>query len=158
LRSVRRAYIAAPFVSGETAKNRECYLFSDRCCRYRGWISAVFTLSPEASPRTPAWRGTSTTVSRALRLISSGALDDQSIPQLCHRLGVTDGHLGRFFHQHLGTSPGAIAQTRRLQFAKKLIDQSSLSMTEVVMAAGYGSVRCFNDHVRNIWKNASGAA
>lgn len=103
---------------------------------------------PEAAPGTPAWRGTSTKVSRALRLISAGALDDQNVPQLCHRLGVTDRHLCRLFRDHLGTSPSAVAQTRRLQFAKKLIDESSLSMIEVVMAAGYGSVRRFNDHVK----------
>jgi len=52
---------------------------------------------PEAAPGTPAWHGTSTTVSRALRLISVGALDDQNVPPLCHRLGVTDRHLCRLF-------------------------------------------------------------
>jgi len=111
---------------------------------------------PEAAPGTPAWRGTSTTVSRALRLISAGALDGQNVPQLCHRLGVTDRHLCRLFRDHLGTSPGAVAQTRRLQFAKKLIDESSLSMIEVAMAAGYGSVRRFNDHVKKIYGRAPG--
>jgi len=106
---------------------------------------------PETSPGTPAWSGTSTTVTRALRLIGEGALDDASIVDLSDRLGVTSRHLGRLFQSHLGASPITIAQTRRLQFAKKLIDETSLSMTEVAFSAGYGSVRRFNDHFKKVY-------
>jgi AraC family transcriptional regulator, regulatory protein of adaptative response / DNA-3-methyladenine glycosylase II len=107
---------------------------------------------PEASPGTPAWMGTSTTVSRALRLISDGALDDQGVGELCERLGVTSRHLSRLFQKYLGASPMTIAQTRRLQFAKKLLDETDLSMTDVAFSSGYGSVRRFNDHFRKIYK------
>ncbi len=107
---------------------------------------------PESAPGTPAWCGTSTTVSRALRLIHDGALDQASVSALSDRLGVTSRHLSRLFHQHLGASPKAIAQTRRLHFAKKLIDETRLSMTDVAMAAGYGSVRRFNDHFQQVYK------
>ncbi len=106
---------------------------------------------PESSPGTPAWRGSSTTVTRALRLINEGALDDASVGVLSDRLGVTSRHLSRLFATHLGASPKTVAQTRRLHFAKKLIDESSLSMTEVAMASGYGSVRRFNDHIANVY-------
>ena len=105
---------------------------------------------PEASPDTPAWRGTATTVSRALRLIGEGALDSDSVSTLGDRLGVTSRHLSRLFKTHLGASPVAVAQTRRLQFAKKLIDETHLPMTEIAYASGYGSVRRFNDH-NTIW-------
>lgn len=101
---------------------------------------------PESSPGTPAWAGTSTTVSRGLRLINEGALDHGSVAALSERLGVTTRHLSRLFMQHLGASPNAIAQTRRLHFAKKLLDETSLSMTEIALSSGYGSVRRFNDH------------
>lgn len=107
---------------------------------------------PEASPGTPAWLGTSTTVKRALRLINEGALDDGSIGELSDRLGVTRRHLNRLFIKHLGASPNTIAQTRRLQFAKRLIDETNLSMTEIAMAAGYGSIRRFNDHFKRTYK------
>lgn len=106
---------------------------------------------PEAAPGTPAWCGTSTTVSRALRLIHEGALDQSSVNALSDRLGVTSRHLSRLFQRHLGASPTAIAQTRRLHFAKKLIDETGLSMTDIAMAAGYGSVRRFNGHFRHVY-------
>jgi AraC family transcriptional regulator of adaptative response / DNA-3-methyladenine glycosylase II len=106
---------------------------------------------PESSPGTPAWAGTSTTVQRGLRLIGDGALDSGSVTALSDRLGVTPRHLSRLFMQHLGASPKAVAQTRRLHFAKKLLDETDLPMTEIALSAGYGSVRRFNDHVRQVY-------
>jgi len=106
---------------------------------------------PETAPGTPVWQGTSTTVSRGLRLINEGALDGRSVGELAGRLGVTARHLSRLFDRHLGASPIAVAQTRRLQFAKKLLDETALTVTSVAMAAGYGSVRRFNDHVRQVY-------
>ena len=106
---------------------------------------------PETAPGTPAWRGTSTTVSRGLKLIEEGALDEGSVTQLADRLGVTTRHLSRLFAQHLGASPKVVALTRRLQFAKQLIDSTSLSLTEIALAAGYGSLRRFNDHILSVY-------
>ncbi|MEJ2129844.1 MAG: DNA-3-methyladenine glycosylase 2 family protein [Woeseiaceae bacterium] len=106
---------------------------------------------PECAPGTPAWNGTSTTVQRGLRLIANGALDEGSIEQLADRLGVTSRHLRRLFTKHLGASPLAIAHTQRLHFAKRLIDQTSLPMNHVAAAAGYGSVRRFNDTFRRTY-------
>jgi len=100
---------------------------------------------PECAPGTPAWSGTSTTVRRGLRLISSGALDDGNVESLADRLGVTSRHLRRLFTKHLGASPLAVAHTQRLHFAKRLIDETSLPMSHISTAAGFGSVRRFND-------------
>ena len=91
---------------------------------------------PETSPGTPAWMGTSTTVCRALRLISEGALDEDSVETLGDRLGVGTRHLSRLFSQHLGASPKAVAQTRRLHFAKKLLDETDLSVTDIALSSG----------------------
>lgn len=99
---------------------------------------------PEASPGTPAWNGCTTTVSRALRLIAEGALDEGSVSELSTRLGIGPRHLHRLFLEHLGAPPVAIAQTRRLQFAKRLIDQTTRPFTEVALASGFGSIRRFN--------------
>lgn len=106
---------------------------------------------PECSPGTPAWLGTSATVSRALRLISESALEDGGIETLAERLGIGGRHLRRLFLQHLGASPVAVAQTRRLHFAKKLIDDSRLPMGEVAMASGFGSIRRFNAAFRKTY-------
>ncbi|MBT7371775.1 MAG: DNA-3-methyladenine glycosylase 2 family protein, partial [Gammaproteobacteria bacterium] len=106
---------------------------------------------PEASPGTPAWQGTSTTVRRALKLIDDGALDQGGIESLSDRLGVTSRHLNRLFRKHVGATPKTIAKTRRLQFAKRLIDETRLPMTEIAMSAGYGSIRRFNDHIKQTY-------
>jgi len=109
---------------------------------------------PEASPGTPAWLGTSATVSRALRLISEGALDSGGVEEFAARLGVGDRHLRRLFRRHLGASPLAVAQTRRVHFAKKLIDETGLSMAEVALASGFSSVRRFNAAIRSTYARA----
>ena len=100
---------------------------------------------PEVSPDMPAWLGTSNTVSRALRLIHEGALDDANVERLAERTGVGERHLRRLFEEHLGASPVAVAQARRLLFAKRLLRESRLPLTGIAMAAGFGSLRRFND-------------
>jgi AraC family transcriptional regulator of adaptative response / DNA-3-methyladenine glycosylase II len=100
---------------------------------------------PEAAPGTPAWLGTSAVVRRALRLINDGYLDVASVDTLAATVGVGPRHLHRLFLQHVGASPVVVAQTRRVQFAKRLIDETNLPMTQIALAAGFGSLRRFND-------------
>jgi len=106
---------------------------------------------PEVAPGTPAWNGTSTTVSRGLRLIAQGALDEAGVETLAARLGVTSRHLSRLFRRHLGALPTVVAQTRRLHFAKQLISDTNLSMAEVALASGFRSIRRFNDVFREFY-------
>lgn len=100
---------------------------------------------PEVAPGSPAWGGVSTTVKRALRLINEGALDQGNLQELAERLGVGERHLRRLFLEHVGASPKAVAQTRRLLFAKKLITETRLSLTTIAMNSGFQSLRRFND-------------
>ena len=95
---------------------------------------------PETAPGAGLWLGTAPTVVRGLRLIDEGALDAGSVEQLAARLGVTGRHLRRLFLEHAGATPVRIAQTRRLQFAKRLLDETSLPLTEVAHASGFGSL------------------
>lgn len=108
---------------------------------------------PESSPDLAAWRGTSSTVARALALIGEGGLDgdDTDVDRLALRLGIGDRQLRRLFRQHLGASPIAVAQTRRVLFAKQLIHETSMSMTAIADAAGFGSVRRFNATFRGLY-------
>jgi AraC family transcriptional regulator of adaptative response / DNA-3-methyladenine glycosylase II len=106
---------------------------------------------PDALPGTPAWKGTSTTVSRALRLIEDGLLDHASIDALCERLGIGARQLRRLFHKHLGTSPVQVARIRRARFARRLIETTDLSMAHVAQAAGFGSVRRFNTVMNEVY-------
>ena len=95
--------------------------------------------------------GTPTTVSRALRLIEDGVLDHASIDGLCERLGVGARQLRRLFNKHLGTSPVQVARIRRANFARRLIETTSLSMAHIAQAAGFGSVRRFNAVINEVY-------
>jgi AraC family transcriptional regulator, regulatory protein of adaptative response / DNA-3-methyladenine glycosylase II len=108
---------------------------------------------PECSPGTPAWVGTQNTVSRVLqlKLISESGLEDGGVEGLAERLGVGSRHLRRLFLRHLGATPRAVAQTRRLQFSKKLIDKTALPMGQMALAAGFGCVRRFNAAIRSVY-------
>jgi len=99
---------------------------------------------PESSPGTPAWSGSSWKVSRALQLIDRGFLDDESVDALAEQLDVGPRQLSRLFQSHLGATPIEVAQTRRLHFAKKLIDETAMPLSEVCFASGFGSLRRFN--------------
>jgi AraC family transcriptional regulator of adaptative response / DNA-3-methyladenine glycosylase II len=107
---------------------------------------------PEASPGTPAWIGTSATVSRALRLIGDGALDRGSVGELAGRLGIGERHLRRLFVEHLGAAPLAVAATRRALFARRLLDETSLPVAQVAFASGFSSVRRFNEAMRAVFR------
>src|SRR5689334_4270848 len=106
---------------------------------------------PEISPDLAFWRGTSNTVSRALTLIEAGGLDQDDVEGLANRLGVGARQLRRLFRQHVGASPLAVAQTRRVLLAKQLIHETRLSMAEVALASGFGSVRRFNETFRALF-------
>ena len=100
---------------------------------------------PECSPSVDAWRGTEATVSRALRMIETGAMDDADVESLAERLEIGPRQLRRLFQKHIGAAPVTVAQTRRVLLAKQLIHQTKLSMIEIAMASGFGSVRRFNE-------------
>lgn len=107
---------------------------------------------PEAAPGSPAWLGTSAVVRRALRLIQDGALDQSSVEELANRLGIGERHLCRLFTRHVGASPAAVAQTRRLHFAKQLLDETQLPITEIALGSGFHSVRRFNDAFKAMYR------
>jgi AraC family transcriptional regulator, regulatory protein of adaptative response / methylated-DNA-[protein]-cysteine methyltransferase len=107
---------------------------------------------PETAPFSPAWKGSLTTVERAVRLINAGALDNASVEALAACLGVGARHLSRLFDKHLGASPGQIAKTARVQRAKRLLDDTKLPMTEIASRAGFRSLRRFNTVFAEVYK------
>ena len=109
---------------------------------------------PDAAPGTPAWNGPLATVSRAVRLIEQGALDDGSIDDLAARLGLGGRQLRRLFAVHLGTSPVLVARSRRAHFARALLDATPWPMPQVAREAGFGSVRQFNDVMRSVFQRS----
>ncbi|CBV41390.1 AlkA N-terminal domain-containing protein [Halomonas elongata] len=103
---------------------------------------------PDSAPDSPAWRGTHTTFERALRLIDEGALREAPLGALCERLGIGERYLRQLFQQRLGVSPKTYALHRQCLFAKQLLHQTRLPVTEVAYASGFRSLRRFNDAFR----------
>lgn len=99
---------------------------------------------PEAAPGSPAWNGTSATVSRAMMLIRQGALNEGSLENLASKLGVGSRHLRRLFQAHIGASPKSLATTQKILFSKKLLNETALPVTQIAFASGFGSIRRFN--------------
>ncbi|GAA0922856.1 DNA-3-methyladenine glycosylase 2 family protein [Nonomuraea longicatena] len=106
---------------------------------------------PELSPGDPGWDVRGDLIGRALRLIDDGSADDSGVSGLARRLHITERHLHRLFATELGVGPLAVAKTRRLLLAKQLLTETSLSVTDVAFAAGFGSVRQFNATMREAY-------
>src|SRR5947208_7291495 len=130
-----------PICPAPTAKEKNCTYFATAAAAAEAGYRPCLRCRPESSPGTPAWSGTSTTVARALRLISEGGADDEGVERLADRLGLGSRQLRRLFVQHLGASPSTVIKTRRLHFAKNLIDETSLRFAEIACVSGFGSVR-----------------
>ena len=134
-----------PVCPARTPKRENMTFHPSAAAAEAAGFRACLRCRPETAPDMGAWRGTSNTVSRALALIEAGALDAGDVDGLAERLGVGERHLRRLFRQHLGAAPVSVAQTRRVLLAKQLIHESDLSMAEIAMASGFGSVRRFNE-------------
>jgi AraC family transcriptional regulator of adaptative response / DNA-3-methyladenine glycosylase II len=96
---------------------------------------------PETAPFCPAWKGTRTTVERALKLIEDGTLDAAGVEDLAARVGVGSRRLSRLFAEHLGASPLQIAGTLRVQRAKRFLTETDLPISEVAARSGFPSAR-----------------
>lgn len=140
-----------PICPARTCKESNVRYYASAAAAADAGFRPCLRCRPESSPGTPAWLGTSNTVSRALRLIAESGLED-GVEGLAERLGVGSRHLRRLFLRHLGATPMAVAQTRRLHFAKKLIDETTLPMNEIAVASGFGCVRRFNAGIRSLYQ------
>jgi AraC family transcriptional regulator of adaptative response / DNA-3-methyladenine glycosylase II len=140
-----------PICPAPTAKAKNVRYYPSAAAAAEDGFRPCLRCRPEASPGTPAWEGAASTVTRGLKLIAESALDEAGVDRLAERLGMGSRHLRRLFLKHLGAAPIAVAQTRRVHFAKKLIDESSLSMTEIALASGFNSVRRFNATFQNLY-------
>ncbi len=133
-----------PICPAPTCKEKNVRYYPTAAAAAEAGFRPCLRCRPECSPGTAAWLGSSNTVSRALRLISESGLEDGGVEVLAERLGIGSRHLRRLFLQHLGATPSAVAQTRRLHFAKKLIDETCLPMSQIAISSGFGCVRRFN--------------
>jgi AraC family transcriptional regulator, regulatory protein of adaptative response / DNA-3-methyladenine glycosylase II len=141
-----------PICPARTPKAENCIFYPSAAAAQDAGFRPCLRCRPESSPDLGAWLGTSATVSRALTLIEGGALDRGDAAALAERLGLGERQLRRLFKQHLGASPVAVAQTRRVLLAKQLLHETDLAMTEVALASGFGSIRRFNETFQQLYR------
>lgn len=146
-----------PVCPAPTPGRKQCVFVSSAAAAEAAGFRSCLRCRPEAAPGAPAWTGTQATVTRALRLIEAGALDREDIESFAARLGLGGRHLRRLFVTQLGATPQAVAANRRLLTAKQLLTETQLPIAEVAHAAGYGSLRRFNDAVRKAYGSPPGA-
>ena len=106
---------------------------------------------PDATPGSPDWDVAATAAGRAMRLIADGVVDREGVEGLAHRVGYTPRHLSRLLTSELGAGPLALARAKRAQTARVLIETTDLSYADVAFAAGFSSVRQFNETVREVY-------
>lgn len=148
-----------PVCPASLAKRDHCRFFPSAAAAQEAGFRPCLRCRPETAPAHGSWNGTSNTVSRGLALIAEGTLDGDgaSVEHLAERLGVGERQLRRLFERHLGASPIAVAQTRRILFAKQLLHETRLPMAEVALAAGFGSVRRFNETFQRLYSRPPSA-
>src|SRR5262245_30979016 len=132
------------------AKSRNVVFFPTAAAAERAGFRPCLRCRPEAAPGTPASRG--------LRLIERGFLDDgATVDDLALRLGMTARHMRRLFRAHAGASPLAVANTRRVQRAKSLVEETAMPLATVAFAAGFSSIRRFNAAFRSVYRRPPSA-
>lgn len=148
-----------PVCPASTARLSQCQFFSSAAAAQQAGFRPCLRCRPETAPHPVSWKGSSNTISRALSLIQEGALDEQglTVADLAAHLGLGDRQLRRLFLQHLGASPIAVAQTRRILFAKQLLHETTLPMGQIAIASGYGSVRRFNECFQTLFQRPPSA-
>ncbi|HVU02174.1 MAG TPA: AlkA N-terminal domain-containing protein [Polyangiaceae bacterium] len=141
-----------PICPARTPRPESCVFFPSAAAAQDAGFRPCLRCRPERSPEV-TFHGTASTVSRAVALIADGALDIEgaTVDQLAERLGIGERQLRRLFDEHLGASPLAVAVTRRVLFAKQLVQETRLPMVEVALASGFGSVRRFNDAFQKLY-------
>ena len=135
------------------AKSRNVVFFPTAAAAERAGFRPCLRCRPETAPGTPAWNGAAATVTRALRLIERGFLDDgKTVADLADTLGMTSRHVRRLFMRYAGASPIAVVTTWRVQRAKRLIDETVMPMSAIAFAAGFASIRRFNAAFRAVYR------
>jgi AraC family transcriptional regulator of adaptative response / DNA-3-methyladenine glycosylase II len=130
-----------PVCPARTPFARNVRFYPSAAAAVRAGFRPCLRCRPETAPFCPAWKGTQTTVERALNLIERGALDHGNVATLASRLGIGSRHLSRLFADYLDASPSEVALSLRIQRAKRLLDDTKLSIGDVARRAGFSHPR-----------------
>ena len=111
---------------------------------------------PDAAPGSPEWNWRADRVARAMRLIGDGTVDREGVPGLAKRLGFSERHLRRVLSEQVGASPVTLARAQRANTARLLIETTAMPFADAALAAGFHSVRQFNDTIRDVFASTPG--
>ncbi len=125
--------------------------FATAAAAQRHGFRACKRCRPDASPGSPAWDLRADLVGRAMRLIADGVVDRDGVGGLARRLAVSERHLHRVLMDEVGAGPLAIARAHRAQTARILVETTDLKLADIAFAAGFSSIRQFNDTVRAVF-------
>ena len=134
-----------------TPKQSNCEFFRTAAAAQQHGYRACKRCRPDATPGSPEWDMRGDLVGRAMRLIADGVVDREGVSGLAARLHYSERHLNRLLTEELGAGPIALARAQRAQTARVLVETSDLSMSDIAFAAGFGSIRQFNDTVREVY-------
>ena len=137
-----------PICPAQTPKAANVRFYSCAAAAEAAGFRACRRCRPDTSPGSPDWNVRADLTARALRLIAEGVVDDEGVEGLARRLAVSARHLHRELVAEVGVGTLALARTRRAQTARLLIDQTGLSISEIAFAAGFASIRQFNETMR----------
>ncbi|WP_082763448.1 AlkA N-terminal domain-containing protein [Frondihabitans sp. PAMC 28766] len=137
-----------PSCPARTPRDENMSFYPSAAAAQAAGFRACKRCRPDATPGSPEWSIRSDTVARAMRLIGDGVVDRDGVPALAARLGYSDRQVERLLRDELGAGPAALAQAQRAQSARTLIETSDLPLADVAFAAGFSSVRAFNEVVR----------
>jgi AraC family transcriptional regulator of adaptative response / DNA-3-methyladenine glycosylase II len=146
-----------PSCPATTPKRENVTFYPSAAAAQRGGFRACRRCRPDAAPGSPEWDVRADVVGRAMRLIGDGVVDREGVPGLAGRLGYTERHLHRMLTAELGAGPLALARAQRAQTARILIETTDLGLAEIAFAAGFGSVRQFNDTILEVYAQPPGA-
>lgn len=140
-----------PSCPARTPKPANVTFYPTSAAAHEAGYRACKRCLPEAVPGTPAWNLRSDTAARAMRLISDGEIDRSGVPGLALRLGYSTRQLGRILQSELGAGPLALARASRAQTARTLLTATDMPLSDVAFAAGFNSVRQFNETVQEVY-------
>ncbi len=140
-----------PSCPARTPLERNVSFFTTSAAAQGAGYRACRRCRPDAVPGSPAWDVRADVVARAMRLIADGEVERSGVPGLAARLGYSERQLHRLLVGELGVGPLALARAQRAQTARLLIETTDLSMSDVAFAAGFSSIRQFNDTLREVF-------
>ncbi|MEA2161486.1 MAG: AraC family transcriptional regulator, partial [Solirubrobacteraceae bacterium] len=140
-----------PSCPARTPKRENVRLFPTAAAAQAAGLRACMRCRPDATPGSPEWDSRADLVGRAMRLIADGVVDRDGVEGLARRLGYASRHVHRQLVTVVGAGPLALARAQRAQTARILLETTSLPMAEVAFAAGFRSLRQFNETVREVF-------